>query len=46
MSEPEWPSIIEAYKIIEHKIANRVDGEGWKVYRAGSIIRIDIDANN
>ena len=23
--------------------AQRIDGDGWKVYRAGTIIRVDLD---
>ena len=43
MPDEEWDKIKAAHRIVLTRIANRVDGDGWKVYRAGSIIRVDID---
>lgn len=42
MSDDLWESIQRAYDFIKSGASKRVDGEGWSVYRAGSIIRVDI----
>lgn len=41
--EIDWDKIRRAYNSVIRRDANRIDGEGWKVYRAGSIIRVDIE---
>jgi hypothetical protein len=40
----QWSSIADAVEYIAAGKAERLDGAGYKVYRAGSIIRIDITA--
>jgi hypothetical protein len=37
-----WKRIDEATRYVLTGNAERIDGEGWKVYRAGTIIRIDL----
>lgn len=37
----DWEKIIKAYNIVKSGDATRVDGEGFSVYQAGTIIRID-----
>jgi hypothetical protein len=39
----DWDKLQKAYETIKDGIATRIDGEGWKVYKAGTIIRIDIE---
>lgn len=38
----DWKVIEEAYKMVEKGTVKRIDGEGFSLYRAGTIIRIDI----
>ena len=42
MDDNLWDAIKKAFEVIESGIAKRVDGNGFLVYRAGTIIRIDI----
>jgi hypothetical protein len=44
MSDSKWESIADAVAYIAAGKAERLDGAGFKVYRAGSIIRVDIAA--
>lgn len=37
-----WDKIITAYAIIKGGSANRVDGDGWSIYKVGNVIRLDI----
>lgn len=37
-----WEKIKGASQAILNGYANKVEGDGWLVYRVGSIIRIDI----
>jgi hypothetical protein len=34
-----------AVRLVQNGTAERIDGDGWKVYRAGAIIRIDLAAD-
>lgn len=38
----DWEKLQAAVEIVRSGIADRVDGEGWKVYRVVQIIRIDL----
>jgi hypothetical protein len=38
-----WEAIQNAYHLIVDGGAVRIDGDGWKVYRAGNIVRVDIE---
>lgn len=42
MDDDLWDAIQKSFVVITSGIANRVDGNGFIIYRAGSIIRIDI----
>lgn len=44
MDANEWRDLGLAFELVRSGKALRIDGEGWKVYKAGTIIRIDIDA--
>jgi hypothetical protein len=37
-----WQKIARAVEIVSEGAAERLDGEGWKVYRVGTVIRIDL----
>ena len=37
-----WDAIQKAFELIESGAVKRIDGDGFMVYRAGTIIRIDI----
>jgi hypothetical protein len=37
-----WRRIADAARLIATGTATRIDGKGWKVYRAGTIIRVDL----
>lgn len=42
----DWDKIHRAVQIVKSGAAVRVDGNtGWKVYRAGAMVRIDIHAS-
>lgn len=38
----DWEKLIAAVELVAGRAAARVDGEGWKVYRVGAIVRIDL----
>jgi len=38
----DWEKVQQAVQIVENGVADRVDGDGWKVYRVVAIIRIDL----
>jgi hypothetical protein len=38
----DWKSVQEAYEVVEKGTLKRADGDGFSVYRAGSIICINI----
>lgn len=38
----DWQAIAAAYDLVASGTASRIDGQGWKVYRAGTIVRIDV----
>jgi len=38
-------SIRAAIQMIQNNVANRIDNEGWTVYRVGNIVRVDIKDN-
>lgn len=38
----DWAAIKAAYELVAGGAAGRIDGDGWKVYRVGTIIRLDI----
>lgn len=38
----DWDKIARAVEAIRGDLAERIDGERWKVYRVGAIIRIDL----
>ena len=37
-----WDDIIEASKFIDKGSTSKVEGKGWKVYKVGTALRIDI----
>lgn len=37
-----WDHISVAVRMIQEGHVDRIDGDGWKVYRAGTIVRIDL----
>lgn len=39
-----WEAIQQAFEIVASGALKRADGDGFSVYRAGSIIRVDIKA--
>lgn len=39
----DWEEIKTAASMIKSTSVNRIDGDGWKVYRVGKIVRIDIE---
>ena len=39
----DWDNVQKAVEAIIQGVATRIDGEGFKAYRAGTIIRIDIE---
>lgn len=40
----DWDAIQDAVQsLVNGTAVNRIDGEGWKVYRAGAVIRVDIN---
>jgi hypothetical protein len=43
MAELDWDAVGKAYDLVADGVANRIDGEGYKVYRVGTVVRIDID---
>jgi hypothetical protein len=42
----DWNAIEDAVNIVTAGRAKRIDGEGWKVYQMGTIVRIDISLNH
>ena len=42
MDDDTWDAIQKAYEIVKSGTLKRADGDGFLVYRAGTIIRIDI----
>lgn len=42
MTQEILNSIILAVAMIKNKDSDKVEGKGWKVYRVGLIIRVDI----
>lgn len=44
MKNMDWNAIASAYELVAKGSATRIDGDGWKVYRAGTIVRIDLSA--
>jgi hypothetical protein len=40
--ETNWKTIADAVALIRSGVVARVDGAGWKAYRVGVIIRIDL----
>ncbi len=34
--------MLKAINIVQSKMANKIEGPGWMVYRVGNIVRIDI----
>jgi len=46
LEELDWEAIEDACDNVARGRAKRIDGEGWKVYAAGTIIRIDIQVNH
>jgi hypothetical protein len=39
----DWDAISKAYDLVKARVVNRVDGNGWKLYRVGELIRVDLD---
>jgi hypothetical protein len=39
----DWDAVGKAYDLVAEGIANRIDGDGYKVYRVAQVVRIDID---
>ncbi len=44
--ELDWDAIEDAVVNVANNKAKRIDGDNWKVYSAGNIIRIDIHINH
>lgn len=42
----DWEAIEDAVNVVSTGRAKRIDGEGWKVYVIGTVIRIDISTNH
>ncbi len=42
MSTYDWDKISRAVEAIREGLAERIDGDRWKVYRVGKIIRINL----
>jgi hypothetical protein len=42
----DWDAISKSYEMVAAELVSRVDGVGWKVYRVGQLIRIDIEGKN
>lgn len=42
----DWEAIEDATVNVANGRAKRIDGDGWKVYAAGTMIRIDISINH
>lgn len=40
----DWNTIMKAVELVREGGVDRLDGQGWKVYRAGTIVRIDLSA--
>jgi hypothetical protein len=38
----DWKRLIAAVELVAAGGAQRVDGDGWKVYRVGMLVRIDL----
>ena len=38
-----WDDVQRLYNIVNDSIALKIKGEGFQVYKAGTIIRIDIE---
>lgn len=45
MTEENKSQIFNAIELVKDRVSDRLEREGWKVYRVGNIIRIDIDHN-
>ena len=39
----DWDAISKAHELVAAGVVNRVDGNGWKLYRVGQVIRIDLE---
>jgi hypothetical protein len=39
----DWDAISKAYDLVKARVVNRVDGNGWKLYRVGETVRVDLD---
>jgi hypothetical protein len=46
LSALDWDAIEDAVNVVAAGKAKRIDGEGWKVYAAGTIVRIDLSLNH
>lgn len=42
MDDDLWDAIQTSFALVKSGTFNRVDGNGFTIYRAGTIIRIDI----
>lgn len=38
----DWKAVQAAYELVASGTVNRVDGSGWKIYRVGGLVRLDI----
>ena len=43
MTVVNWVNIQAAWRMINEGGVDRIDGDGWKMYRVGDIIRIDTE---
>jgi len=41
----DWAEIGRQYEVLRTGTATRIDGPGYKIYRVGEIIRIDVSKN-
>ena len=42
MDSTQWEAVKSAYALVKTGAAKRIDGANFSLYRAGSIIRLDI----
>lgn len=42
MTEEQSKSINQAIEIVISRTADKLEGKGWKIYRVGNVVRIDI----
>jgi hypothetical protein len=46
MGDIDWDAIEDACETVAQGRVKRIDGDGWKVYAAGTVVRVDIQLNH